>query len=214
MPIIGFLHTADVHVATFRALLADAAPDAGDLHAVDAALLEDARAGADVKERLAARLRALAADGADVVVCTCSTLSGLAETVDAGVPVLRVDRPMAEAAVAGGGRVAVVAALASTLAPTAGLLRECAALAGATVEIVEAPCLDAWALFESGELDAYVRRVAEHVRAVAATADVVVLAQASMAPAADLLPDLPVLSSPRAAVTAALRSVGKRGPVG
>ncbi|MEV4133208.1 aspartate/glutamate racemase family protein [Dactylosporangium sp. NPDC049742] len=203
MPIIGFLHTADVHVATFRTLLAGVAPDAGGLHVVDAALLEDARAGVDVGERVAARLRGLAADGADVIVCTCSTIGGLAETVDAGVPVLRVDRPMAEAAVAGGGRVAVVAALASTLAPTTGLLRECAALAGVTVEIVEAPCLDAWALFESGDLDAYVRRVAEHVRAVAATADVVVLAQASMAPVADLVPDLPVLSSPRTAVARA-----------
>lgn len=213
MLIIGFLHTADVHVATFRDLLADLAPGATDLHAVDADLLADARAGGvdgSVRERLAAHVRTLAGGGAQVVVCTCSTLSGDAETLDAGVPVLRVDRPMAQAAVAGGGRVVVVAALASTLAPTTGLLRECATAAGVTVDLVEAPCLDAWPLFESGDRDGYVRRVAEHVRAVAAAADVIVLAQASMAPAADLVRDLPVpvLSSPRAAVAHAVAVAG------
>jgi aspartate/glutamate racemase len=217
MPTIGFLHTADVHVETFRSLLAELAPGAVDVHAVDPALLADARAGgADdavmqgVRQRLAAHVDALAAGGAQVVVCTCSTLSGDAETLDAGVPVLRVDRPMAQAAVAAGGRIAVVAALASTLAPTTGLLRECAAAAGVTVDLVEAPCLDAWALFESGDRDGYLRRVAEHVRAVAATADVVVLAQASMAPAAELVRDLPVpvLSSPRAAVAHAVAVAG------
>ncbi len=212
--IIGFLHTADVHVPTFRDLLAELAPGAADLHAVDADLLADARAGGvdeGVRERLAAHVATLAGGGAQVVVCTCSTLSGAAEIVAAGVPVLRVDRPMAQAAVAGGGRVAVVAALASTLAPTTGLLRECAAAAGVTVDLVEAPCLDAWPLFEAGDRDAYVRRVAEHVRSVAATADVVVLAQASMAPAADLLRDLtvPVLSSPRAAVAHAVAVAGR-----
>lgn len=211
MPIIGFLHTAEVHVATFDDLLADLAPGATGRHAVDEALLADARAhgvGDEIRERLAAHVRALAAAGAQVVVCTCSTLSGHAETLDAAVPVLRVDRPMAQAAVAGGGRVAVVAALASTLAPTTALLRECAAAAGVTVDLVEAPCLDAWALFEAGDHDGYVRRIAGHVRAVAAGVDVVVLAQASMAPAADLLSDLPVLSSPRAAVAFAVAAAG------
>jgi hypothetical protein len=205
---IGFLHTADAHVPTFHNLMAELAPGLRDLHVVDARLLADAGErgiDADVAERLGERLRSLAASGADVVVCTCSTLGGHAEQVPVGVPVLRIDRPMAEAAVAVGGRIAVVASVESTLAPTRALLLECAA--GAPVEIVDAPCLDAWALFAAGDLEGYARRVAAHCRGL--DADVIVLAQASMAPAAELLADLaaPVLTSPRSVVRRAAAQV-------
>lgn len=202
MATIGFLHTADVHVETFRALTAERGQQ--DVHLVDAALLADARAhGVDaaLEDRVAGRLRELAAQGPDVIVCTCSTLGGIAERIPLAVPVLRLDRPMAEAAVAIGGRIAVVASTESTLAPTRDLLLECAADA----DVQLAPCLDAWALFEAGDLAGYQQAVAAHVRTL--DADVIVLAQASMAPAAALLGDFgtPVLSSPISAVDAATR---------
>ena len=113
MPTVGFLHTAETHVPTFRDLLREVAPSMVDVHLVDPELLADARRGGvdgAVRERLRHRLCELARLHADVVLCTCSTLSGAAEqlTPHVGVPVLRVDRPLAEAAVAFGGRVAVV----------------------------------------------------------------------------------------------------------
>lgn len=209
VPTIGFLHTADVHVATFRALLREVAPDATDVTVIDADLLAVVRrTGLDdgLRERLRVRLHELAGWPVDVIVCTCSTLSGEAESLGpvAGVPVLRVDRPMAEVAVADGGRVALVAAVASTLGPTRALLEEAAATAGNNARIVEAPCLDAWALFERGDLHHYLERLAEHVLRLArqGDVDVIVLAQARMAPVALLVPEvtLPVLSSPRLAV--------------
>ncbi|WP_142054605.1 aspartate/glutamate racemase family protein [Pseudonocardia kunmingensis] len=218
---IGFLHTSPVHVPTFRELLADADPGARDVHVVDEQLLADARArgvDAGVEARVLERLRELGGHRPDVVVCTCSTVSGHAEQLagQARLPVLRIDRPMAEEAVAGGGRVAVVAAVASTLGPTRQLLEECAAAAGTGAEIVEAPCLDAWAAFEAGDQAGYLERIARHVREVAGRADVVVLAQASMAAVADLVRDLdtPVLSSPRPAVVRAvdLARATRRGP--
>lgn len=207
--VVGFLHTSDAHVATFRALLRDVAPDVVDIHVVDKALLADARrkgVDADLRARLLYRLHELAGQRANIVVCTCSTLGGHAEELspEAAVAVLRVDRPMAEAAAAAGGRVAVVTAVESTLAPARQLIEECAAAAGTGTIVVDAPCLDAWALFEADDHDGYLRRIAQHVRGVASQgdADVIVLAQASMAPAADHLLDLtlPVLSSPRPAV--------------
>jgi hypothetical protein len=253
---IGFLHTADVHVATFRGLLAELAPGYADVHEVDERLLADARAGIDVSDRVAERLGALAAAGADVVVCTCSTLGELTERVVLPVPVLRADRPMAQAAVAQaavdraavdraavdraavdraavdraavdraavdraaadraaadqaratrGARIAVVAAVASTLPPTLALLHECAG--DSEVDIVAAPCLDAWSLFEKGDQRGYLHRIATHVRML--DADVIVLAQPSMAAATDLLGDLgiPVLNSPRTAVERAVAIVG------
>jgi hypothetical protein len=215
MVTIGFLHTAGVHVESFGSLLEDLAPGATATHLVDESLLADARARGidpDLRERLESRLRELAGKGAEVIVCTCSTISGAAEETPAGVPVVRVDRPMAERAVARGGRVAVVAAVESTLAPTRALLEECARVAGTDPVIVEAPCPDAWPLFEAGDQEGYLGRIAEHVRGLAGDASMIILAQASMAPAAGLLPDLdvPILSSPRAAVRRALEVARSR----
>jgi aspartate/glutamate racemase len=206
---IGFLHTADVHVATFRDLLTDLAPAAREVHVVDASLLADARTGgltAGLATRLDERLAELAAAGADLIVCTCSTVGGLAEQSGRSgrVPVLRADRPMAEAAVAAGHRIAVVYATASTLEPTRDLLL--GAAAGKPLTLIEAPCPEAWPAFENGDLSGYAQEVAAAARLAAPDADVIVLAQASMAPAAALLADLgvPVLTSPRTAVQGAL----------
>ncbi|WP_248294764.1 hypothetical protein [Actinoplanes sp. TBRC 11911] len=112
---------------------------------------------------------------------------------------------MAEAAVAAGARIAVLYAVASTWGPTRTLLAEAGARA-----ITPVPCLDAWALFAGGELEAYAQMVAREARKAAAEADVIVLAQASMASAATLLADLtiPVLTSPRIAVERAVRMLG------
>jgi len=208
---VGFLHTSRVHVATFRTLLLDVAPGVLDVHLVDEDLLADVRdrgLDANVDARLLGRLRELVEQTPSVIVCTCSTLSGHAEGLahQLGICVLRVDRPMAECAVAHGGRVAVVAAIESTLAPTRELLEECAAGCRSGAVVVDAPCLEAWALFERGDQAGYCALIARHIRSLAEDVDVVVLAQASMAPAAELLEDLaaPVLSSPRLAVLRAV----------
>ena len=214
---IGFLHTADVHVATFHRLREELAPGWQDLHVVDPALLADARRDgitAELAGRIDARLHELADRGADVIVCTCSSLGGHAElrTADIGVPVLRADRPMAEAAVAAGRRIGVVATVDSTLGPTRELLDDAAARAGRAVELVEVRCPEAFALFEAGDFRAYAQTVARRARAAAPGLDVLVLAQPSAAPAAALLADLPipVLASPRTAVA---RAIAEAGPV-
>jgi Asp/Glu/hydantoin racemase len=204
---VGFLHTSEVHVATFRALLARNAPQLGAVDAVDQPLLEEARARGiddDIRQRLETRLLGLHDRGAAVIVCTCSTLGAVAEqlTDSVGVPVIRVDRPMAERAAEIGGRIAVVVAVASSLGPTRALLMDCIAKAPGESTLIESPCVDAWTLFESGDAEGYLVRVAAHARQTADDADVIVLAQASMARAADRLTDLaiPVLTSPSTAV--------------
>ncbi|GAA2698892.1 hypothetical protein [Actinoplanes palleronii] len=193
MSTIGFLHTAEVHVATFRGLVAELAPGWQDRHVVDPQLLADARAGLPVEDRLRERLAELA--DTDVIVCTCSTIGPEAERAGA----LRGDRPMARAAIAAakGGRIAVAYAVESTVEPTTAVLRD----EDATADLVLVPCLDAWQFFEAGDLPAYHAAIAAQLRAV--DAEVIVLAQPSMAPAAALLPGRPVLTSPRAAVLAA-----------
>ncbi|MET9441277.1 aspartate/glutamate racemase family protein [Streptomyces sp. NPDC006610] len=202
---LALLHTSPVHVPVFDALRDEDRPGLRLRHLVDEDLL--VRARRDGPEAVAGDVRALldraVADGARAVLCTCSTLGGVAEAAGAAVPVLRVDRPMAAAAVAAGPRVVVLAALASTLGPTVALLEEEAGAAGRAVQVRTELVAGAWACFEAGDIEAYVGLVAAAADAVTG-ADVIVLAQASMAPAQRLASTaVPVLSSPRPGLAAA-----------
>ena len=64
----------------------------------------------------------------------------------------------------------------------------------------------AWEKFEAGDWAGYYHTIAEALQAHADCGDVIVLAQASMAPAASLCPQMaiPILSSPRLGVEQAL----------
>lgn len=208
---IGFLHTAEVHVDTFGALVDRAGDGTTSHHVVDPALLDEARRRGGVDPALRARLLdrlTEAARGCSVVVCTCSTLSGATEsmTTEVGVPVVRVDRPLARRAVQTGPRIAVVVALASTLGPTTELLAEEAERAGVPVTVTAVFAEDAWDRFEAGDHDGYLDRIAGAARGAADGADVIVLAQASMADAVHRLDrSVPVLAGPELAVEEALR---------
>ena len=209
---IAFLHTAPVHVATFDALLRAQAPGLKAHHVVDEALLAEAQrlgtADPTLQARVHAAMQAAAGGGARQVVCTCSTLGALAEGMATGgaFEAARIDRAMADRAVQQGPRVLVVVALASTLAPTQALLADSAARLQRVITPLPLLVDGAWAHFERGDRAAYLAAIASAVRAHAARADVVVLAQASMAAAAEMLKDLPidVLSSPALGVAAAV----------
>ncbi|MDJ0771077.1 MAG: aspartate/glutamate racemase family protein [Ilumatobacter sp.] len=209
MALLGFLHTAEQHVETFERLVEEEAPGTEVRSLVAAHLLDRARtAGIDddaVVAGVEANLVSLADEGSSAIVCTCSTIGGVAEAAGArlGLNVVRVDRPMAETAVAIGGRVGVVAAVQSTIEPTTSLLRSVASERSAEIEIGVELVEGAWLHFERGDVDAYLDEIANALPGFADRCDVIVLAQASMAPAAERVSvDVPVLSSPRLAVRA------------
>ncbi|MFJ1299900.1 arylsulfatase [Pseudomonadota bacterium AL_CKDN230030165-1A_HGKHYDSX7] len=214
MPALAFLHTSPAHVAPFTALVARLAPAMAAHHAVDESLLAQARAEGPTASVRAALARALdetaATARARLVVCTCSTLGPLAETLeDRPYAIQRIDRAMARLAVATGKRVAMLAALPSTLAPTRALLEDAAAREGHDVSISEHLAATAWPHFEAGDTPAYLAALREAISAIRPQADVVVLAQASMAAAAhDWPPGAPVLASPELGVKAALEALG------
>ncbi len=210
-PELVFLHTAGVHVQAFETLLRELRPQTRARHLVREDLLAAAQnPGADtqpLKTVIATTLSEIGASPGSVVLCTCSTIGGLAESATAptGVRVIRVDRAMAEQAVAAGPRILIAAALESTLAPTEALILEAASRTAANVRITRQVVDGAWPLFEQGDFEAYLGRIAEALGRTS-DCDVIVLAQASMAGAADLCPGLgvPVLSSPRLGLESAL----------
>lgn len=218
---LAFLHTAAIQVESFAVLCEEIAPSLRIRHAVDESLLAAARESgitASLAEKVHGAVIDAASTGAAVVVCTCSSLGGLAEgTNTAGKFVaMRVDRAMADAAVLAGERILVVAALASTLGPTCSVLESSARNAHTRISLAESLVEDAWTFFASGNRDRYHELVEGAVRKGLDAADVIVLAQASMAPVATrfLNAPVPVLSSPRLGVTAAVNLLAKERAAG
>lgn len=216
---VAFLHTSPAHVETFDRLLKAADPLVRVEHFVAQDLLADAqRAGADdptLVERIQAAMAAAASNGAAIVVCTCSTIGGSAERASTGFgfTAARIDRAMANRAVELGPRILVVAALESTLVPTAKLIEESATALQGKVELEYLLVREAWSHFQRGDRAAYLQAVVAAVRAEPRRVNVVVLAQASMAPAADALNDLgvEVLSSPTLGVQSVLAHLRNEG---
>lgn len=207
---IAFLHTADVHVATFDQIFEDIGADTRLDHRVDASLLDRARRDGtgSVRSDVSSLLEDLS--DADAVLCTCSTLGPLAdEAAKSAKNIIRIDRPLMEQACSDGSKVLVALCLESTRDATLDLLNDCALQAEKDIEPVVVVCSDAWAFFEAGDNDGYAASISEAIKsklAEVSDVDSIVLAQASMRVAEARLADtgVPVHSSP---VLAAKRCV-------
>ncbi|MCQ4162696.1 hypothetical protein NON00_22570 [Roseomonas sp. GC11] len=199
---IACLHTAESNIAVFEAALAEIGAARGRgarlRHAVHPALLAEAEAAGGLTPEIAARtatlLRQMAAEG-EAVLLTCSTLGPAAE----GTGALRADAALARRAVAEGGQVSVLCAVATTLAPTRALFTAAAAATGAEVTVILVP--GAWDAFRAGDREGYLDRVA---RAAEAAPGRVALAQASMAGAAGRVRGVRPLTSPEVALESVL----------
>jgi Asp/Glu/hydantoin racemase len=139
--------------------------------------------------------------GADLIIVTCSSISPAVDVVKRLVnrPVLKIDEPMAEAAVKRGRRIGVVATVATTLEPTSSLLEQKALETGKEISISTALCPEAFRAILQGDTETHDQMVMERAKALAREVDVLVLAQGSMARLAFSLSNqvsIPVLSSP------------------
>lgn len=199
---IACLHTADVHVATFDRIFENLDSGVQLTHHVDAGLLERARRdGVDaVRTDVEKILKGLS--NADAVLCTCSTLGPLADdAAKASSAIVRIDRPLMEQACVDGGKVLVALCLDSTREATLDLLMDCAKDAGRNVTPIVVICHEAWAFFETGDMEAYATSIASSIKSrfeEEPGIKSIVLAQASMRVAEAKLADIgiPVRSSP------------------
>ncbi len=210
---IVFLHTAPVHIATFDGLRDRFAPDLALRHVVREDLLQQAVAQGGVTPEVAAAttsaLAEIMTDDTLAIVCTCSTLGAVAESFDADapIPVIRIDRPMADNAVMLGNHIAVCGAVSTALSATMTLLHASARdMDRANVTIIDHLFASAWKYFQQGDMDAYHREVARGLRGAALSADLIILAQASMHGAIAHCPEItiPIWSSPETGFRAAL----------
>lgn len=139
---IGLIHTSFVSVNDLKNLFAEIIPDAELTNIVDDSLLREVMANGGITPAIIKRMcnyvQMLEVSGVDAIFNQCSSVGEAFDiaTKQTSLPVLKVDRPMAEKAVATGNKIAVVATVASTLKPSCNLVESAAKDVGRKVEII------------------------------------------------------------------------------
>ena len=205
---LGLVHTVVRLAPTFADLIDELLPQVETVVIADELLLKrtirDGQVDDTTRSRLGGHISALAGFGVDAVLVTCSSVGAVVDEIAAvsDVPVLRVDRAMAQRAVTLGSTVGVLATLPTTLVPTTDIVRAAALESGGDIRVVPRLCRGAFAALDRGDNAEHDAIVADHLGQLSEEVDVVVLAQASMARIAveRLADDTPVLSSPRLAI--------------
>lgn len=205
---LGLIHTSATLVPVFQELIDKylAGKDLKVFNIVDDSLIKNTiernQLTPDTARRVVDYVGSAEAAGADYILVTCSSIGSAVEAAAglSGVPVLRVDQPMADQAVQMGQRVGVVATLSTTLEPTQDLVRRRALAAGKDIQITAKLCEGAFDALMSGNAAKHDEMVAAALKALSTQVDVIVLAQASMARVVgQLAPEdkkVPILASP------------------
>jgi Asp/Glu/hydantoin racemase len=205
MTTLALLHTGPVVIKPTNDIVRSLMPGVRVINYLDDAIVGDIfRAGeitAAIRSRLVHLGRAAADAQADALVVTCSSIS---EEVPAiaqacGLPGYKIDEAMAERAVCLGTKIGVLASLPTTMEPTCRLVEAKAREADKAIVVNRELADEAFRQLTQGNGDAHDRILREALERLAATEDVIVLAQASMARLLDapgLRVGVPVLASP------------------
>jgi Asp/Glu/hydantoin racemase len=201
---IAFIHTVALLVERLRPRFQAELPQQRCFHLLDESVLQDLlRDGpSPAITRRIVTLATLAADaGADLIVFTCSSTSPAIDVARllVPVPIVKIDDAMYAEATRSDGRIGLLCTTRSTLEPSHALLAEHAAASGARVA-AECVLVDgAFDALSAGQRDKHDALVTEAALALAARADRLVLAQASLAHLAAPLAEAtgkPVFASP------------------
>ena len=207
---LGLIHTSATLVPMFADLCSKYLPGVKTFNIVDDSLIKNTIACGELTASTSKRVVNYAASaqeaGADFILFTCSSIGAAVETAATltGVPVLRVDQPMADKAVHTGKRIGVIATLPTTLEPTSDLVRRRAIAAGKEIELKSVLCEGAFDALMSGDAATHDKKVGDALKQLLNEVDVILLAQASMARVVDTLTDtekkVPILASPQIAI--------------
>ena len=207
---LALVHTSATLVPVFAELCEKYMPNVKVFNIVDDSLIKNTIACGELTASTSRRVVNYAGSaeeaGANFILFTCSSIGPAVEAAAmlTGVPVLRVDQPMADIAVHSGSRVGVIATLATTLEPTTDLVKRRAAIAGKHIEVNSVLCEGAFDALMSGDAATHDAKVAAALKQLSTEVDVILLAQASMARVVERLSDdekkVPILTSPAIAI--------------
>ncbi|MCA9193690.1 MAG: hypothetical protein KDB03_18085 [Planctomycetales bacterium] len=207
---LALVHTSTSLVPMFNELVQRYLPQVDHFHVADDSLIKNVIRDGALRPETARRVLDLIVSaesgGAQMVLATCSSIGRAVEASQAfvGIPVLRVDLPMADRAIAMGKNIGVIATVPTTLGPTQDLIQRRGELAGAEFQLTTRLCAGAFELLMAGDVAAHDQRVLGALQELMEVVDVIVLAQASMSRVASQLPRdvacIPILASPTIAM--------------
>lgn len=203
-PRVALISATTSAIAPATAAFAQEFPEARLWNVLDDRLLADAEDSAGVTPELVRRMERLigyaVAGGADGILLTCSQYGFVSRIVDTPVPVEAPDDASFADVLARGLRsVLVVASLRSALDDTLARLEAAVAAAGTRLRLDGIREPNAVALLAAGKPAQLASELAAAVQGRARRPDAVLLAQYSLAPAAEILQTMigrPVLSGP------------------
>lgn len=204
---IAFLYTVRANITLFQPYIETllCSPDIQTKNFLGESLLDHAMGNMPSKkiEKLVhAAIRNIDNQGFDLIVCTCSSIGEYAETSPVqNAKVVRIDKPMAMKAVKFR-NIHILATAESTVEPTYKLVCQCAADDPLSVcEKIDVTIVpNAWHYYNNGDHGAYIDAISNTIESILESGpsnSVILLAQASMAPAATFShPFIPVIASP------------------
>lgn len=220
MATLALLHTGAVVIKPINDIVRSLMPQVRIINFMDDGIVADIFRDSGITEPVRRRITHLgecASEAkADAIVITCSSISemapALAETTR--LPVYKIDEAMAEEAVRRGTRIGVLATLPTTLDPTCRLIESKARDAGKSIVIRRELAHEAFKELSKGNADAHDQILRAALETLAATEDVIVLAQASMARLIEGRSSalaVPVLTSPLLGMTLVRTRLRERG---
>ncbi len=185
---ISLIHASPAAIAPLARYYAEAEPEWIVTNLLDDGVMRHFREGNEpaVESGLLSLVeRACGRYQAEAALVTCSAASlGLIRRLSAAsvVPLIKIDAPMAEAAVRAGARLGVLVTFPPTVEPTRALLAEVAQVAGRKIDIKTELREEALNALLQGDSALHDRLLSEGARALgAAGVEAIVLAQVSMA---------------------------------
>lgn len=206
---LGIIHAATLTVPTLAAFAREMIPQVEVMNAADDTVQRDnlsAPVGTIPKRnyyKFATLARFLEEGEVDMIMLACSTFNSAVDVARPmiNIPMLQIDRPMMEKAVATGRKIGLLGTLPSTMPASERLLRECARDADKEIEVVDVLNDKAFQVLQAGDKRGHNEMLLKDIARLEKEVDCIVLAQASMSA---LEPELkncgvPVYTSPRLA---------------
>lgn len=215
---LAIVHTTPATVESLKALANELLPDYQVINFVDDSILpdlvEDINNMPFVKQKIIQYMKFAEESGADIILNACSSVGEVVSAAEkeVSIPVVRIDEAMAEKAINEGEKISVAATLPTTLHPTKALLEAKAEEAGKNITLKSEVFSEAYQNLQQGNKEKHDQLLADALERMAKEADLIVLAQASMA---NVVPRLPeslqskFLSSPRLGMLRVIEKVGR-----
>lgn len=196
---IAVIHTSLTVIENMNREIKQQIPDADIHNIIDEKLLSDViqngGVNRDIKRRMCLYVQAAEVMGADYILNACSSVGEAFDAAEqlTAIPCLKIDQAMAETAVRTGCSVAVYGTVATTLKPSADLIKREAQNIGREVEVAAYLVEGAFQVLAERNVKKHNQMVKERIMQTYKPHDVIVLAQASMAV---LIPELSGLGKP------------------